>query len=437
MLAGPVLGERELTVIAVDQGHAGPRRLLVAEAQLAREELRVDVHRVRRAGVQVVVVHRQLRGGQHRGDVARPRVGDDGDVLHLADAAGEQREDLLLLAGRSARLGGRAGGARAGATWRAYAAFLVGLSFMGTLVIRLQLRGWQRAVGLALMPCPSGGGRTTPATPAPRTPPGTPAGTPTGRRGASRATGRASAAARPAAATAVHAGSGASSSSSPRWNLPPPAAASRFRNSWSAARRVISASSCDTRNRTVSLPRTSCPSASRPCPSTTSWYSPGAPASTVMRSSSRSRRLPQLAGRADHLRVERRPLEVQPVLAADAGAEAEPAPGLHPPRVRLDPQFALRLLLMGQPQHQLPPEALVILVRPSAAAPTGKSCRRRRPPTGRRRPRPRPGCLRRRAERSSTSAAFLARPMRAAPPYSFKPSQTVSFSRGSSARRSR
>src|SRR5262249_14589897 len=64
--------------------------------------------------------------------------------------------------------------------------------------------------------------------------------------------------------------------SSGRRNWPPPVAASRFKKSWSAARRAISASSWYTTKRAVASPPTSWPSTSLPLPVTTRRYSPGA-----------------------------------------------------------------------------------------------------------------------------------------------------------------
>src|SRR5438874_1081609 len=83
---------------------------LVLVPELLGEELRVDVHRLRRRRVQVEVRRQQFRLLQHAGHVARARVRDEGQVLHVADARGVQGEDLVLLGdflGRLVRALGR------------------------------------------------------------------------------------------------------------------------------------------------------------------------------------------------------------------------------------------------------------------------------------------------------------------------------------------
>src|SRR5262249_28987614 len=62
MLACAVLRELELTVVVVNQVPAGAGRLLVLVAQLAGEELGVDIHRLTTGRVQVKVASQQVRG---------------------------------------------------------------------------------------------------------------------------------------------------------------------------------------------------------------------------------------------------------------------------------------------------------------------------------------------------------------------------------------
>src|ERR1043166_66363 len=89
--------ELDLPVEAVNQTDRLVRRLFVAEAELAREELRVDVLLVRRRGVEVEVAGVQAGLLQDRADVRGPRARNHRDVFDLAHPRKEERDDLILL----------------------------------------------------------------------------------------------------------------------------------------------------------------------------------------------------------------------------------------------------------------------------------------------------------------------------------------------------
>src|SRR5690606_38427021 len=83
VLPGTVARERELLVAPVDEGDAPAGGLDVLEAELPGEELRVDVHRVARRGVEVEVVLTEAGLLEHGADVAGPGAGEHREVLDL------------------------------------------------------------------------------------------------------------------------------------------------------------------------------------------------------------------------------------------------------------------------------------------------------------------------------------------------------------------
>src|ERR1700749_1556054 len=96
VLARAVARELELSVETVDARDRLARGLNVLEAELAREELRVDVLRLRGRSVEVEVARVQPRLLQDGRDVRRPRARDDRDVLDLAHPRERERDYLLL-----------------------------------------------------------------------------------------------------------------------------------------------------------------------------------------------------------------------------------------------------------------------------------------------------------------------------------------------------
>ena len=98
VLPGPIAGQAKLPVQHVDQAETFAGGRLVLKAELAGEELRVDVHRLGRGRVQVEIAGHFPHAFQHAGDVTRPRQADRREVVDLRDARLVQRQDLIFLA---------------------------------------------------------------------------------------------------------------------------------------------------------------------------------------------------------------------------------------------------------------------------------------------------------------------------------------------------